>query len=235
MVDRRRWTVREFEEYLVRHPLMWHIARRLVWLAEVDAGTGEGTGTGAGTRTVAFRIAEDRTFADVADDAFTPPPDAWIGVAHPVDLGDDLAAWSELFADYEILQPFRQLARPVYALTEQERETGHLARFEGVVVPAGKVIGLERRGWRRAAPEDAGAQGWIARELTPEYQAVIHLDPGVIVGAIDIAPEQRLESVFVGRAGRYGGYGPEKIRVDLDPVTASELLATLVELTGVTA
>ena len=63
MVDRRRWSVREFEEFLVRHPRMWHIARRLVWLAGIDGETGAGTGTGA----VAFRLAEDRTFADVAD------------------------------------------------------------------------------------------------------------------------------------------------------------------------
>jgi len=232
MVNRRRWSVREFEDFHLRHPLMWHIARRLVWLAEVDGEIGEGSGTGAGTRTVAFRIAEDRTFADVADDAFTPPSEARIGIAHPLDLGGDLAAWSELFADYAILQPFRQLARPVYALTEEERRTGRLARFEGARVPTGAVIGLERHGWRRDQPQDGGHQGWIARRLTPEYQAVIRLDPGVIVGAIDFAPEQRLESVFIGRAGRYGGADPERIRVELDPVTASELLVTLTELTA---
>ena len=232
MVNRRRWTVREFEEYLVRHPFMWHITRRLVWLAEVDAGTGEGTGTGAGTRTVAFRIAEDRTFADVADDAFTPPPSARVGVAHPVDLGDDLAAWSELFADYEILQPFRQLARPVYALTEEERRTGRLARFEGVWVPTGQVIGLERHGWRRAAPEIADLQFRISRQVTAEYQVVIHLEPGIVVGNIDREPEQCLETVFIVPAGRPDDDDPEKIRVEMDPVAASELLATLTSLTG---
>ncbi|KJS50975.1 hypothetical protein VM98_39685, partial [Streptomyces rubellomurinus subsp. indigoferus] len=75
----------------------WHLVRRLVWLAEAD-----GTAT-------AFRVAEDRTLADVRDEVFELPARASVRLAHPLLLGGDLAAWSELFADYEILQPFRQL------------------------------------------------------------------------------------------------------------------------------
>ncbi|MFD9591146.1 DUF4132 domain-containing protein [Kitasatospora sp. NPDC059973] len=35
------------------------------------------------------------------------PATASVRLAHPLLLGDGLADWSELFADHEILQPFR--------------------------------------------------------------------------------------------------------------------------------
>ncbi|TDD85355.1 DUF4132 domain-containing protein [Actinomadura darangshiensis] len=140
MVTGRRWAPREFRGLLVDHPLMWHIVRRLLWLAE--------TGTGV----TAFRLAEDRTLADVHDRELVPPDTARIGVAHPLSLGDALPAWSEVFADYEILQPFPQLGRDVHYLTDEERAATRLARFENRTAEWGKVVGLERRGWQRGTP-----------------------------------------------------------------------------------
>jgi len=137
MVSGRRWTPAEFGDFFTGHPLMWHIARRLVWVSEDDAGR------------TAFRIAEDRTLADAEDDTFALPENARVGIAHPVLLGDAVKAWSELFADYEITQPFPQLGRPVHALTDRERAGGRLARFEGATVPIGAVLGLTRYGWER--------------------------------------------------------------------------------------
>ena len=59
------------------------------------------------------------------------PEGALIRLAHPVALGERLADWAEILADYEVLQPFAQLARPIMAFTERELTTGRLARFEG--------------------------------------------------------------------------------------------------------
>ncbi|MFD0851815.1 DUF4132 domain-containing protein, partial [Actinomadura adrarensis] len=102
MVTGRRWPTADFRRFLVEHPLLRHITRRLVWT------TGETT----------FRVAEDLTFADVHDEPVTLPEGASIGIAHPVHLGAEAtAAWSEVFADYEILQPFPQLGRPVHTLS----------------------------------------------------------------------------------------------------------------------
>src|SRR5262249_36878220 len=42
---------------------------------------------------------------DPARDEFALAEDATVRLAHPLHLGDAVAAWSELFADYEILQP----------------------------------------------------------------------------------------------------------------------------------
>jgi predicted DNA-binding WGR domain protein len=218
MVGRRDWSVAEFTDLFVRHPLTWHLARRLVWLSD---GT-------------AFRVAEDRTLADVEDDTLTLPDTARITIAHPLDLAGTLDAWAEVFADYEILQPFPQLGRPVYALTGEERAASRLTRFEGVTVSTGKVLGLERHGWAREEPQDAGIQGQIARAAGPGRFIVIGLDPGIAVGAPEIFPEHRLGSIWItDDPDGYGRRDADAPRfADLDPVTASEIIADLTELTS---
>jgi Domain of unknown function (DUF4132) len=221
MVTRRRWTAAEFHDLFATHPLLWHMARRMVWLCE-DGG-----------KSTAFRLAEDRTLADVADDVLTLPESARIGIAHPLDLGEDVDAWSESFADYEILQPFPQLGRSVHALTGDERASGRLTRFEGRTVPFGKVLGLVKRGWERGIPLDAGMERWISRQVSADRHVVIDLDPGFAVGVLDEFPEQRLEYVWIN--SRPDDYRPREgtphTFAELDPVTASEILADLASLT----
>ncbi|NMM91646.1 hypothetical protein B2J88_46420 [Rhodococcus sp. SRB_17] len=55
MVTGRRWSGDEFSQYLLGHPLVIHLVRRLLW-----ASFGEN-----GAPTTVFRVAEDNTFADV--------------------------------------------------------------------------------------------------------------------------------------------------------------------------
>jgi hypothetical protein len=222
MVARREWSLAEFTDLFVRHPLTWHVARRLVWQAD---GT-------------AFRLAEDRTLADVEDVALTLPGGARITIAHPLRLAGTLDAWAEVFADYEILQPFPQLGRPVYALTEEERKARRLTRFEGTTASTGKVIGLERHGWAREAPQDGGVQGTISREAGEGRFIVIDLDPGIAVGSPEIFPEHELAAIWITQApdgcGRRDDEDPLRFG-DLDAVTASEVIAELTELTSPTA
>jgi hypothetical protein len=216
MVTGRRWTPEEFRAYFAGHPLIWHIARRLVWLA--------------GDRP--FRIAEDRTLADAEDAAFTLPEGAEVGIAHPLHLGGELAAWSQVFADYEITQPFPQLGRAVHALTDAERGASRLARFEGVTVPTGRVLGLTRHGWERGIPQDGGVEHEISLRVADDRWIVIDLDPGIAVGAVDVFPEQTLRQVMIGTSSYvYGSKKGDRRFGELHPVTASEVLAALTDLT----
>ncbi|GAA2096735.1 DUF4132 domain-containing protein [Actinomadura alba] len=206
MVTQRRWTAAEFRDLFVVHPLVWHIARRLVWLAEEDGVT------------TAFRVAEDRTFADVHDAPFTLPGTAAVGIAHPLHLGDDLAAWREALEDYEILQPFPQIERGTYAFTEEERRSEHLARFERLTVRTVRVLALRHRGWERA--DYSG----ISRVLPAGRRVLVDLEPGLPFGGPDDEPEQRIETVqLTDGEARFG---------ELDPVTASEIIADLTSLAG---
>lgn len=222
MVTGRRWTPREFRDLLAGHPLMWHIVRRLVWLAETD------------TAVTAFRLAEDRTLADVHDAELTPPDTARSGVAHPLSLGDALTAWSELFADYEITQPFPQLGRDVHRLTDEERAATRLERFEERTAPWGKVVGLERRGWRRGTPMDNGTERWISRPVPGGLHVVVELDPGIQVGWGDSNDDQVLRTIWLAdEPGDFHGWrtGSQHGFAELDEVTASEVLADLEAIT----
>ncbi|MBR7836681.1 DUF4132 domain-containing protein [Actinospica durhamensis] len=236
MVAGRVWSAEEFRELLLGHPLVWHITRRLVWLgtegnadtnAEVDGFGGVGDGGWA-----AFRVAEDRSLATVDDAPFVLAEGARVRLAHPIHLGAELTAWAELFADYEIVQPFPQLGRPIHALTEQERAGSELARFEGITVPVGRVLGLLKRGWQRGGPMDGGVANTISRELGAHLYAVVDLDPGIAVGYVEALGDQTLRKVYLARdtdgyLNRQRQDGPH---LDLlDPVTASELIGDLIK------
>ena len=222
MATGRTWTAVEFRELLLDHPLVWHITRRLVWLE----------GPQDSVRT-SFRVAEDRTLATVGDDEFELPEQARIALAHPLQLGEELAAWAEVFADYEILQPFAQLGRPVYALTEQERAERNLTRFEGAVVPVGRLLGMSHRGWQRSSPMDAGIQNSMSRQVKDNLYLVVDLDPGIAIGYVNELGDQSLRAVYLGTDpdgywGRPNEGGP--LLGDLDPIIASELLGDLTHL-----
>ncbi|WP_285580003.1 DUF4132 domain-containing protein [Actinoallomurus iriomotensis] len=220
MVARRRWTTEEFRRLFVAHPLIWHIARRLVWVSE-DGG-----------KATAFRVAEDRTFADVGDDVLTLPETALIGIPHPLELGDALDAWSAVFADYEILQPFPQLGREVHVLTDAERASRRLKRFEGVTVPPAAILGLEGRGWQRSSPMDAGIQFCVFREVPGGRYVNIKLDHGIVIGYVEDSADQKLEEIRLDDRPEDGYWSPRREGLpfaDLDPVTASEVIAELTD------
>ncbi len=225
MVGGRTWTGAEFAEFLVGHPLLVHVVRRLVWV--VLSGSGAVTGS--------FRVAEDRSLSDVDDEVHALSADAVVAVAHPVRLGDSTTAWAEVFADYEILQPFPQLGRPVHVLTEAERAGSRLTRFEGVVLPTTRVLSLVRLGWQRGAPMDGGVEPGLYKELPGGLHAIVELDPGLVVGDLDALGDQTVRRVFVDRdtAGHRWHTNPaDTTLAGLDPVSASEVVGDLAELTG---
>ncbi|WP_067457332.1 DUF4132 domain-containing protein [Actinomadura macra] len=217
MLTGRRWEAGEFREHLVGHPLLWHLVRRLVW-------------TSGG---VAFRVAEDGTFADVHDDAVTlAGPAAEVALVHPLHLGGDLAAWAEVFADYEILQPFPQLGRTVRALTTEESAAWRLPRFEGITVPTGALLALEKRGWERGAPEDNGTQNWIEYG-TGSARVVLSLHLGIQIGDPFGRDHDTVTAVWItDRPSRFlPADGSGRTFAELEPVTASEIITDLENLT----
>ncbi|GGU90394.1 hypothetical protein GCM10010182_01200 [Actinomadura cremea] len=213
MVTGARWTPAEFRRYFAQHPLTVHLTRRLLWVAEDDTGA------------TAFRVAEDRTLADLEDGAFVLPEGARVGVVHPLHLDTgSLRGWSEAFADYEILQPFEQLARPAYVPTEEERNGSRLRRFEGLTVPMAALLALVRRGWEPGEPGDGGGVIDLSYRFAPDRWVYIGLTPGFGIGHMAEGDTQTLRDVEIGADDGTLRLG------DLDPVTASEILADLESL-----
>ncbi|OLT30757.1 hypothetical protein BJF79_38250 [Actinomadura sp. CNU-125] len=211
MIDRRGWSPDDFRALFVEHPLLGHIVRRLVWIT--DTGT-------------AFRVAEDRTYADVADEPFTPAPDARVAIAHPV-LLDDLDAWVELFADYEILQPFEQLGRAVHRLTEDERTAHRLARVEGLVLPYGKAKGHSQGRWESVDADGGFAGGWLARRDPAGLYVVADLSPGLYAYMYGEGDDQTIGALWAGPAPANAPTGTVPLGA-VDPVTMSEAVRDLV-------
>ncbi|GAA2454236.1 hypothetical protein GCM10010191_86370 [Actinomadura vinacea] len=221
MLAGRTWSPEEFHTLYVRHPLLRHIGRLLVWTAAHDGG-----------RPVPFRIAEDRTLADVHDDAFELGEGARIRLAHPVLLGDEADDWAEMFEDYEVTQPFPQLERVRHVLDERERASARLARFERAVVPARAVLKLTRGDWSRGDPV-RNDWSWMFRSAFGGLYVMVDLSPGIKGGErVAELADQRVERVRIGdrpekhRSGRRTG----RVFGDLDPVMASEILADLTGL-----
>ncbi len=157
MCLRRRWSPENFQLFLVEHPLVRHLTRRLIW----------GVYSAENQLLACFRVAEDNSYSTADDDLFTlPEGDISIGISHVLEISPtDAAAFGQLFADYELLPPFRQLDRNSYALTETERNASELTRWAGRKCPSGRVMGLANKGWVRGEPQDGGWIGWMIKPL----------------------------------------------------------------------
>ncbi|QLY33066.1 DUF4132 domain-containing protein [Nocardia huaxiensis] len=202
MIDGRRWRACSYRALVVDHPVLGELARRLVWAVFAADGTVGG----------AFRVDDDRTFADVEDERFELPDDALVGIAHPMHLGEDLDRWRVLFADYELLQPFEQLDRGVYRFTPAEAASDQLPRFVDRTIPTGRLYGLRHHGWEMS-------YGDVKRRFGVLTYVTIVVDPGIQGGYRYEADEQRILTVRIN--SHFGA---------LDAVTASELLRQLERL-----
>jgi hypothetical protein len=222
MCARRRWTRDVFQRFIVDHPLMVHLARRLVW--------GQYGADGAdGARGSLFRVVEDRTLANANDDRFELADDARVGVVHRLEMNDgDTDAWSRVFGDYEIIQPFPQLARETFAPTKDEARATSLERVKGLKVPTGKVLHLDASGWRRGPPQDGGAVCWYEKPVDESWTICLDLS-GIFTGMMSGSPEQELGDVYVQKDGTWGKASRLEIGA-LDPVVFSELARDLESL-----
>jgi len=204
----RRFAADAFRNFFVAHPLMIHLVRRVLW----------GVYDQTGKLTSAFRVAEDRSFADQEDDSFELPSNATLGVVHRLELDDATCAkWGQIFGDYEILQPFDQLGRAVFHATQDELAGTVLKRMSGVTVKTGKILGLDGRGWHRGAPQDAGWVWDMYKPLGNGFRAELELKGGFCVGYMEgTPPEQPLGDVTLSPEG-----GSDKSQVSFSELPAS--------------
>jgi hypothetical protein len=216
MCSGRRFDAAVFRQFFVQHPLMRHLARRLLWGVPQADGSVQG-----------FRIAEDLSFADHEDMQFTLAEDAHVCLPHVLLLGEaQQATFGQVFADYEILQPFVQLGREVLTMSEDEQTQHESSRFQGKRVAIGSVYGLQHRGWRHGSPQDGGWIGWFEKSLPGGLEVQLELDPGTVVGEINYEPKQTLGKLSLRVANSWDDAGRRCFR-ELDAVARSELLRDL--------
>lgn len=112
MCTGRTWRAEDFRVLFLEHPLTSHLARGIVWCALPDT---------------LFRIAEDGSLADEHDQP-VEIGEGLIQIAHPIRNGvEALVKWQQPFNDYELVQPFAQIARRVHARPAVEEKQTELS------------------------------------------------------------------------------------------------------------
>ncbi|MBN8609033.1 MAG: DUF4132 domain-containing protein [Deltaproteobacteria bacterium] len=199
MADERRVASDVFVDAFVKHPLVGHLAKRLVWGAFDTKGALLGT----------FRVAEDRTLATVDDDLFELPEGARVGLVHPYTLRDTpnlVARWGQQLADYAIAQPFGQLTRAVVELEPQDLAS----RYANAKSMSGLLFGLRTFGWRALVQEYGDIEGyertvgssrvvlgmnpWLRQGESKEHTITVHVY--TTSGSSPPTPVQMSELVF---------------------------------------
>ncbi len=143
----REWSVSAWEQLFVKNPLMHQFAMGLIWGIYKK-----------GKLVQSFRYMEDGSFNTADEDEYKLPEDGKIGLVHPVELTrEEKETWEGQLEDYEITQPFEQLKRSVYTVTEEEKEARKLMRFNGRTLNdlslSSRLTGL---GWYRGSVQDGG-------------------------------------------------------------------------------
>ncbi|MEM7595859.1 MAG: DUF4132 domain-containing protein, partial [Cyanobacteria bacterium P01_A01_bin.83] len=148
MTAQRRWQWQEFEDLLANHPFMTHLVQRIIWAGYDKQNNLVQT----------FRLAEDRTYADAEDEEISLQGIITVGIIHPVHLTiEQRSAWGETLSDYEIIPPFPQINREIYAITPEEAETVELTRFKDITIPGITLLRtMESLGWLKGGLHDHG-------------------------------------------------------------------------------
>ncbi|CTW00896.1 DUF4132 domain-containing protein [Escherichia albertii] len=212
MCQRRRWTAEQFRLFLVEHPLVRHITQRLMWGVY-----------GTDNQLIScFRVAEDGSFSDGRDNPLTLAQGN-IGIPHVLEIpAQQSAEFAQLFSDYELLPPFRQLDRRLAQLSETEKSSDDLQRWADRQTPSGRVAGLMNKGWQRGDVLDAGGYYSFYKPVDDGY-IELSVTPGFCVGlpVTEISDSQTVEHIQLCKLTPRKSVYPFSV---LDGITASELI-----------
>lgn len=222
MCQQRRWRRGEFLDFFVHHPVMRHFSQRLLWAVSSPDGTWKN----------GFRVAEDATLADSDDALYALPPEseetALISLPHPLEIPTkDKMRWQTLFADYEIMQPFEQLARPTFVLPAEELARPDLLHYIDRRIGTGSLLGLEARGWKRQAG-DGGMIESFDKLLTQDLCVSLTFDDGwFIAGTPPENESHRIRGIRLSPAARFAAPTTLPNLADLPAIMVSELIRDL--------
>ncbi|PHB15863.1 DUF4132 domain-containing protein [Bacillus pseudomycoides] len=151
----RYWSQHTWKSLFVENPIMQQFAISLIWGEYKE-----------GKLLAMFRYMEDGTFNTIDEEEHELTQDTVIGLIHPLELSEEeRELWKEQLEDYEVIQPFPQIAREVFLAAENEGVT--VERFAGIQINGRSLFGkVTKYGWNRGSVEDAGVYYSFYKEDT---------------------------------------------------------------------
>ena len=143
----RSWSGDDWDRYLGHHPVVRHLAQRLVWAAATGAEP-----------PIVFRPLEDGTLTDADDTEVTLAPEARVQVAHDSNLDDEtVEQWQRHLEDYEVTPLFQQFGKGTFELPEGRGADHEVTDFRGHLIEAFTLRGRATKlGYTRGSTEDGG-------------------------------------------------------------------------------
>ncbi|UOG48173.1 DUF4132 domain-containing protein [Leptospira noguchii] len=230
MVTGRRWKVEEWEMLIAKHPLMTHIAKTLLWWVYFSDRE---------KSIEVFRLTEEKDYADIHDNSLNLQGGAYVGIVHPLLLSqEEKKSWGQLFSDYEIIPPFSQIARPVYVLSEEDKNKEEIPGFTDQKVKAEQLVfGLEKMGWSRGSAGDGGGIDEHSIQYpSDDVTAVIRYDGDDLsygnIGGQDLDLEGAYFVKGLREPSFYEGKETKLTLEEINPVAFSETLYSLLQVSG---
>jgi hypothetical protein len=137
MRGQRRWRADFFQRQMLRHPLLGHFVRAIVWGIFED-----------NRLLTPFRVTHGG-FVDIASTPLEFAPDASVGIVHPTHLtAEERMIWSDVLAENDLTPPFVQLAREPLVVPPANREARTIDLLKNRVYQ-GSELGphLAQQGW----------------------------------------------------------------------------------------
>lgn len=209
-----RWPAASWRRLFAEHPLLAIVSQAVVWAAEDADGQPLGR----------FRPDQAGELIDLQDEPFTLAEGAQVHIAHPLELDEaERAAWTEHFADYELVSPIGQWETAVYRASAEELDASRLTRAEGSRLQRGRFGGLvEKWGYLKGAGEDGARIYEHTWSLDGERWRITLAHDGVSV-FFDPDEEVEVETLSVYKR-EADGYRRQRLG-DLPPALLNTLLA----------
>ncbi len=135
---------KQFRLFLVEHPLVRHLTRRLLWGVYNDENA----------LITCFRVAEDSTYSDAQDELFTLPAGN-IGIPHVLEISpESAAAFRQIYADYELLPLSNSSSEVAITLLIMNVILHELTRWQGQLARPDALSGWNAEAgnvWKKAA------------------------------------------------------------------------------------
>lgn len=217
----RQWPVEDWLLYVLGHPLVARLARRLVWMGLDESGAWLAT----------FRPLDDNSLTDTDDRPVDISRFSRLQVAHSQLVSSEVAhSWLGHLADYEIVSPVNQFGRALPAIDPKQKNKEEITDRKGWMIETFKLRGVAvKLGYVRGAAEDGGVfMTYERRYASAGLVALIHFSGSPLPE--ENKPAALLELTFAKLRRNSSYYGKTIALSDVPPVLLAETWQDLREI-----